>query len=145
MLAVDPGGCTGMALYEAGDLDEHFEAWSEPDPMGAIDRARMEIVSGLDVLVVEEFRITAGTGRKTRAGSNTAIEIIGALRWIAFKRGVPIVEQAPADAMGFATNDKLKRLGWYTPGPDHARDATRHLVLYLVKGGRIEPSRVVGD
>ena len=97
----------------------------------------------LDVIVIEKFTISAATARKTRAGSNTAIEIIGSARWIAHARGVPFVEQTPADAMSFMTDEKLRRLGLYTPGPDHARDAMRHLLLYLLRSGAVSGDRVL--
>jgi hypothetical protein len=139
---VDPGGTTGLAVWESNEA-EHFEAWSVPAPLEAIDAVELELRHGLDQLVIERFTITGATTKKTRGGPNTAIEIIGAVRWLAHDRGsVPVTEQAPSDAMGFATNDRLKLLRWYTTN-DHARDATRHLVLYLVNNRLIDPHRVI--
>lgn len=142
VLAIDPGGTSGFALYQTVPA-KHFESWAVEGQMPAVERARMEMSKRVDILVVEEFKITAATGRKTRGGSNTAIEIIGALRWIAHARNIPFVIQTPSDALSFMTDAKLKRLGLYTPGPDHARDATRHLVLYLVREGLLTPERLL--
>ena len=36
-------------------------------------------------------------------------------------------------SMTFATDDKLRRLGWYKPGKGHANDAARHLLLWFAK------------
>jgi hypothetical protein len=147
-LAIDPGGTTGIAQYERREgtpvgAVETFDAWSEGNPFAAIDRARLEVMEGLDVMIVERFTITGATARKTRGGSNQAIEIIGTLRWLAHNAGVPFVEQQPAEAKGFCTDSKLKLIGWYTPGVDHARDATRHLLLWLVKNGEVNTRRVI--
>ena len=104
---------------------------------------RHEFKSAVDAVVVEEFRITASTGHKTRGGSMAAIEIIGALRWICHARGIPLVLQTPADAKRFMTDEKLRRLGWYRSGKDHARDAARHLALYLLRSGHVSPEGVL--
>lgn len=37
----------------------------------------------------------------------------------------------PSQAKGVATDERLKRWGLWTVGQQHARDATRHLVLWL--------------
>jgi hypothetical protein len=47
--------------------------------------------------------------------------------------GVPLFIQSPSDAITTFTNDRLKKLGMYTPGPDHINDAKRHTLLYLRK------------
>lgn len=47
--------------------------------------------------------------------------------------GVPLYHQSPSDAITSFTNDRLKKLSMYTPGPDHVNDAKRHTLLYLRK------------
>lgn len=47
--------------------------------------------------------------------------------------GIPLHTQTPADAKGSYTNDRLRSLGLYTPGPDHINDAKRHALLHLRK------------
>ncbi len=137
VIAVDPGETTGVAQFDDLAGVETVDAWHVEGQMDAVEFVRDRMGWGpLNVLVVEEFRISSGTARKTRGGSNTAIEIIGALRWIAHARGVPFVLQSPSDVMGFMTNDKLKRIGFYVPN-EHARDAVRHLAYYLVQIGNI--------
>lgn len=41
--------------------------------------------------------------------------------------------QTPSDAMNAFTNDRLKALRMYTPGPDHINDAKRHCLLWIRK------------
>lgn len=45
--------------------------------------------------------------------------------------GVPLFTQSPSDAINAFTNDRLKALRMYTPGPDHINDAKRHTLLWI--------------
>jgi len=156
LLAVDPGETTGFALFDTESGESYF--WAEPSAMDAVTYVNGKLHDGeLEVLIVERFTISSRTVQATRGGSNTAIEIIGALRWLAhtysnqhnedgeLRKTIPFVVQSPSDAKAFVTDEKLKRLGWYTPGKDHARDATRHLVTYMVRNGLLEPSSLLSS
>ena len=134
-----------MAVYETIDGFEKFEAWTVKGQMEAVDRIRVELLTGIETVVCEAFHISTGTAKKAQAGSLTTIEIIGAARWICYKRGVEFILQTPADAKSFCDNDKLRALGWWTRGADHSRDATRHLVLYLVRASIIPVQRVLAS
>ncbi|MCI0545543.1 MAG: hypothetical protein L0Z49_14050 [Actinobacteria bacterium] len=120
VMAVDPGKHSGWAVL---DYDGAFEA-GEADYLDVVDLADK---LKPEVLVVEKYIIPP------RAfNSPWSLEVIGALRWWArSKNWTVVVEQLAASAKQFADNDRLKRLGWYTKGSDHARDATRHLALYV--------------
>ena len=133
VVAIDPGETTGIAVYDS-EWAEQPPLWttSVQGQMNAIEIIKRELSFDADLLVIEEFRISAGTARKSRGGSNTAIEIIGAAKWLAHCAVVPVRMQSPSSVMGFMTNDKLRRLGFYVPN-DHARDAVRHLAYYLIE------------
>lgn len=125
ILAVDPGLTSGWALLRpdgtvtTGQSD--FEAM-----MRAAERYAPTVV------VCERYTITAETLRKSR--QTTALELIGALRWMTVKSGGEFVMQSPADAKRFSTDGKLTSAGWLQPrARDHANDACRHLLLYCVK------------
>jgi len=63
------------------------------------------------------------------------MEIIGALRYLAGKyRCLLAPLQAPGDAKRFVTNDRLRQVKLYDKN-EHARDALRHLLLFLVNQG----------
>lgn len=47
--------------------------------------------------------------------------------------GVQLHVQTPSDAISAFTNDRLKTLQMYTPGPDHLNDAKRHCLLWIRK------------
>lgn len=129
VLTIDPGPHVGVACYLNGQhtayefdpsyLYQEIEGW----------------IRWADVVVVEGFRI-AGP-RATSA--NETIEMIGVLRFLAERHDKTFVEQTPTDAMTFVSGEKLKRLGWWTKGSDHARSATKHLVLYLARAGVLGP------
>lgn len=133
VLAVDPGGHVGVATWDDGvwkaweahpaDVQEFAEAW----------------VGWADVVVCEGFNIS---GQRAR-DSNLTIEMIGVLRYWSTRLGRTFVEQSPGDASAFGTAAKLKRLGWWTKGSDHARSASKHLLLHLVKSGQLSAADVL--
>jgi len=126
--AVDPGGTTGHATWR----NDEWQAWMTPaDETGHSVQATLA-VGGWDLCVFENFIITAATLKKGRQGA-TSLELIGVGRYLAQCYGVPFETQNPSDAMGFSSDKKLKVLGWWTTGPDHANAASRHLLLALVR------------
>jgi hypothetical protein len=128
VLAVDPGGTTGLAMWEDGT----FRAWHEPrlDAMRTVD-----ILCGgrLDLMVFESFHLSQQTLKKSERDALDVIEFIGVGRFLAGEYHVAFETQSPSEAKAFTTDAKLKALGWWTKGLDHPRDATRHLVLALAK------------
>lgn len=102
-------------------------------PNGFLNLAWSEMPA-IDVVVMEDFLITDRTMRTTR--EPWSLHIIGAVRWMAQRHGAELVMQSPGDAKAFATDTKLKRLGWPLKG-DHAKDAGRHALLYLVRSGAL--------
>jgi hypothetical protein len=124
VVAVDPGKTTGVAVWTGGlgavscqFEDKHeFYQWAELH------------VTTQTTFVVENF--------VPRKGALTwvpdSLHIIGWIEGRVWQWGYPkFVLQSPAQAKSFATDDKLRRLGWWVPGQDHARDALRHLVVFL--------------
>ena len=97
----------------------------------------------IDVIVCERFIITAQTGKLSQAP--WSLEQIGALRFFAHRLGIPFELQSAADAKRFATEDKLRRAAWARPkGAGHARDAQRHLLVYLVRRNLFDASVLIG-
>lgn len=134
ILAVDPGLRSGWAWW-AGL--EHFDVGIE-DPMPLLDLC-VESVDRVDLVVCEAFKITQRTAQLS--AQHWSLEIIGALRWMCHSAGVEFVLQTPAEAKSFVPDQRLRDLGMWTPGKeDHARDATRHLVLALAKRGELAVS-----
>lgn len=140
VLAIDPGPHVGVARWIR---DEYGELWAEEEatPLELYHRAA-DSISWADEVVCEDF-IIGGARAKS---ANVTIEMIGVLRYLCAQAGRPFTTQAPGDAKNFSTNTKLKNLGWYKPAAaDHARSATRHLVLYLAAKGRLSADRLLAS
>jgi hypothetical protein len=144
ILAVDPGKVTGWAMWGTTD-DEVPRADQLPMTLFLSTAEALMDRGSFDTVVVEDYLITAATLRKTRGELNWSLEQLGVLRWLARKYELRFVTQRPADAKRFATDEKLRRLGWYrsTPG-GHANDALRHLLLYLANADRLPEALLAG-
>jgi len=142
VLAVDPGGTTGLALYDErpsyhptdpGLLPAEFYSWQEDDYEGVARRILSNAKPGrLDALVCEGFHIRGNTHKLDAGAFNQTTDLIGACRYAAFLADIPFIRQTPAQAKGFATDDKLRKLGWWSTGSaGHDNDAARHLLTHL--------------
>ena len=131
VLAIDPGGVTGIAFYQDG-IYTGEEVPNGFDGMAHALSTAFSPLLPLDAVVIESFTINAGTHKKDPGMFADTTAIIGAVRYVASVYGIPVKMQTPAKAKAFATDDKLRRLGWYdsTPG-GHRNDAARHLLTFL--------------
>jgi len=124
--------------------DGDFVSWEQPtwdavaDVHGMLTAPHGAVI---DLIVVENFIISASTLRKTRAGTHATIESIGALRYLARTYGVEFDDSQTAVEKKFSTAAKLKALGWYKASPGgHQNDAARHLLIATVRRGLIDPA-----
>lgn len=135
VIAFDPGGVTGVAMYR-GKTEEFISSEIGNGEAGMfrwLRAAAGHCFSGpVDLYVVEKFTINATTHKKDPVSVYETLNIIGAIHYLGHARGIPVKTQTPAEAKRFATDDKLKALGMYrsTPG-GHANDAARHLLTHL--------------
>lgn len=135
VIAVDPGKMTGYASWKRGTLCVVNEV--EMMPFLELLEGALADDDGPTVLVCEAFKVTQETLKKT--WQPWSLEIIGACRFLAAKYRVEFdVTQEAAGAKRLVTNERLHRLGWWTPGKEHGRDATRHLALYLASHGALD-------
>jgi hypothetical protein len=142
VLAIDPGPHVGMAKWESEaerfDIYE-FLCW-EMTPELFYDDVE-DWILGVDEIVIENFIIKGARASE----ANETIEMIGVVRYLCNRHDKPLTLQAPSDAMMFSTREKLERIGWWVRGgSDHARAASKHLLLYLINKGCIHASRVLG-
>lgn len=132
ILAVDPGLVSGVALYMPG-LDHFTSGQVEDGLIGFVDYFERYVDGTLpSTVVVEKFTVMDTTAKKTR--QYDALYINGYLEARCHTLGIEFVRQQVSGAKTFATNQKLKALGWYngTSG-GHANDATRHLLTLAAK------------
>lgn len=141
LVAIDPGKASGFAVLDYTELDnieilysaelEQFEVSEYVENLLEMNAAT-DKPDSIDI-VMEKFTVTPQTGKNSNA-ENWSSEIIGSIRYMAHKHGVPFTEQTPARAKSFVPNERMKAVGiWHTGGEGHAKDALRHAVLYLVE------------
>lgn len=142
VLALDPGKTTGVAEWggEEPPMTDQIVGFEATLLVVAQWLGEWEV--GEDrAVVMEDFVITPATGKKSR--QNFSLELIGAVRWMCLQHKVKFVLQTASEAKAFVTDDRLKHIGWWVKGQDHARDALRHLLLFLIKTREIPPGRLV--
>lgn len=131
ILACDPGGATGLAFYDTAT--DHFDSWQATGYDYTATQLCTWCRTPIDVIVVEGFKINAKTSKLDPVAFEQTLDLIGACRLLALQTGATFVRQYPQDK-AFATNDKLRRLGWWSAGSaGHDNDAARHLLYYLAR------------
>ncbi len=133
IVALDPGKETGWARLSVGY--DTFASGQLPwyDALYFIHETLKQGFK--PIIVCEDFIYTRETLKKSRQVWST--EGIGVLRFLTHQYECEFILQTPSAAKSFATNTKLKKIGWYKPGKDHANDAARHLMVYAVGHGLI--------
>lgn len=145
LIAIDPGKASGFAVLDYTNLDDikilHSAELEQMQTVSEVDTLLSDADDPSDYeIVMEKFTITAQTGKNSNA-ENWSPEIIGAVKYLAWREGVAYTEQTPAEAKNFVPNDRMKNVGiWHVGGEGHARDALRHAVLYLIKHKGWRPS-----
>jgi len=146
ILAIDPGETIGWALapssaitswdaskIERGEIDAKTprNGWTGRTA-GVLAVLVMMKERNVETLIVEGWNPRPGA--TMTAKSVEPIYILSALAFALEQKwwGGEYIVQMPSEK-GVMTNDRLKKAGLWTVGKDHARDATRHLVVYVRK------------
>lgn len=151
-LSLDPGKATGISEFHRDRVDtpsgsrvtDSHRAWCVPYHE-ALEYAEQQIAHGYaDLVVCEDFVISSRTLKTGSDGwrRGAELEFIGVVRWLCSKHDVELVLRTP-DLRKFATDEKLVRYGWWTKGLDHPREASRHLMTYLVERRVIDAADLV--
>jgi hypothetical protein len=139
ILALDTGGTTGAAIWQ--DEEIWSAALADPD----VEEFMRVQIPLADLVITEQLVISMATIKKGRQ-IQRAIELVGVARYLCRQEGVELYDRSkPGEVMGFATDDKLKRIGWYVPGPDHERDARRHILTWLCDHGMFDLRRLLSQ
>jgi hypothetical protein len=128
IVALDPGGTTGVATYESAN-----QTWERLQ----LERDHHEQLYDLlvdwepDVIVCERFLYQRREINKGVSLRLDSVEYIGVTRLYCKEHNVELVMQTASQAKGLWTDIKLKKVGLWIPGKVHAMDATRHLLYYI--------------
>jgi len=140
LIAYDPGKLTGCAscVFDTDTKEVSAFAGVQADPTSVLDglwQLVQVVPTHLRICVgYERFTITQATTKLSR--QYDALDFIGALKWITHHCTIDVdPPRDPAAAKGTVSNDKLRRLEFWTPSSEHANDAARHLVLMLLHRG----------
>lgn len=135
VVALDPGGTTGWATYtsypEATEEKQKF-ACGQIGPYqhhkDLYDFLGMQQTDNT-IIVSESFEY-----RNERRPGLVLVskEYIGVTKLFAEERGVPYFEQTASKAKGFVKDSNLQKLGLWSSGFQHAMDAMRHLLYYMI-------------
>lgn len=134
MLSVDPGGTTGYCKASFDGTTLTLRPGQERFTGGALFnfileeiQAARKVQDSKFYLIYEKFHYR----NKARPGLDlTAPKLIGVMDLLVEEEGLLAFPQMPAEAMGYWTNDQLKRFQIYVPGMEHGRDAMRHLLQW---------------
>lgn len=130
ILGVDPGTLTGLVYFNEGV--RNITLRSQQPAVEAVRSVWRSVELGeVSRLVCERYDITPDTVRMTRNADPYHVE--GALKIHCAIHRVPFFQVSRADANRFAHDERLRRLGWFWSGQEHARDATRQLVTHLAR------------
>ena len=129
IVAIDPGKISGIAVYDGSSQFRTYE-YDVQSTIRFVDNVWYQLHGDIEV-VSEKFTISEKTIKTSL--STDALDINGWLRIESERLGFPYKEQpVQKSANSFASDDKLKAVGWHTPTKDgHANDAARHLMVYL--------------
>jgi len=144
IIAIDPGGTTGFATWQDGfKAYGTFKHWRDcaaklEENIQLAQEEQYELV-----IVYETFSITQRTIKVAR--SYDALYLIGTIQYLSYNAPyITAVGQTPSEGKGFGTDKKLDRLGWDVKNA-HAKDAARHLLVWLFNNGMIGVEELSGD
>jgi len=130
---LDPGKTTGIAFYDT--VDGYFTS-SQYDFAATGEYLDGMMTTWNDLAIGWEQYIIAPGHSGTAAFS---LEVIGMTRWLAHHHDVLVLPAVPSAARKLGSDDKLKKLGWYTPGTRHANDAAAHMLAWLLRTKKLLP------
>jgi hypothetical protein len=133
IIALDPGGTTGWATAtEDGGTTSYNCGQIGPNVHHSQLYTFLELQhsSKSDCVVYESFEFRQGA---QRANLNLmSREYIGVIRLFEQERRVATFHQTAAQAKGLVSDTKIKKLDLWYPGWQHAMDAFRHLLYFIV-------------
>ncbi len=131
-IGVDPGGYSGMALYDTDDSTAPETVEVPYADTGTVLWQWLTVArfAGLPVHVAcEVYTISSG---RIMTPQPEALKGMGVVEFLCQRKGVPLTWQSPGDAKSLTKDADLRALGWYVKTKDgHANDAQRHILRLI--------------
>lgn len=138
-MSYDPGKANGWAMTTLPDLDWFAAGEGTIEEVTDVFNAMIIPVDVLNrnrsFMLIEMFTV-AGKPVGSSRTITVASESIGVFQHLARLNGLTIVRRQPNDRT-IVTIGHLRGRKWYPRGKDHAIQATRHLVSWLLTTQRI--------
>ncbi len=140
VLAFDPGGHTGWAMWRAEKLvnnDGVPEYYNIVSNAGCFEEKshHEKIVNLIELMRTEVFHLITESflDRPSKATSTELIarDYIGVMDLWSQQNNVHLHKQTSAMAKAFITDPKLKAMGIWSTNK-HSRDALRHMYFYMI-------------
>lgn len=134
--AFDPGETTGFCLMLTPmEILQQKQLKTFKDVTDVLDHAlRMSSPHGSGVpldVVYERFQVAPSVAKRLSWDELPAPQVIGVIRAWCEQVGIEPAVYSPSQKR-FFSNDKLRSLGVYWAGHEHACDATRHALYHSV-------------
>jgi hypothetical protein len=140
VIAFDPGGTTGWASYQATKIlndegvAEYYDIKWNFGTLGP-DRHHQQLTDLLELSETDIYHVVCESfddrPEKQSATEMISRDYIGVISLWGQQSKHPIHMQTASMAKGFVTDKKLKVMDLWSLSK-HSRDATRHLILYMV-------------
>lgn len=134
IVGLDPGGTTGVAIYNAHlntwDFEQLDKANHHTALWSLLDGARADAFLADEPLTIvcESFEFRHDMERNKIVYDSA--EYIGVVKLFCDDFDAKLVMQSASVAKQFWTDDKLKKVNLYRPAMRHAMDALRHVLYY---------------
>lgn len=140
-IGIDPGYNSGIALYTR---NRNLMMYTIPKGSEALGEFVEALIDETPTYIgCEEFTINSQTHKRNHA--RWAMDGIAVVRYVAHPIANCAFEtQGRGSAKNLATNEVLRKIGWWRQGSDeHVRDACRQLLLLLARRNKAEFQHVL--
>lgn len=136
IIGIDPGKTSGIAHYRSDVIGSRRVEVCQIEAIDTLGTVTSLVHGITDPIIIATERFTIhgssrGTGRKTQQPD--ALKTFGALEVMCYANPQLIFAPQSASEAKHYGNMMLRSLGWYNSGMRHANDATRHVILALVR------------
>jgi len=146
ILSVDPGTSVGFCTVDT-DKPTELVSQGQMTPLEFVRWIHL-ILAPLDEIVCEKFVIAQRTLKAKMSTVQDTLDVEGWLRLECLRLDKKITFQQNGDVLAYATDQKLKALGWWDLGRSRGnrdvRSAARHMLKYLVDHRYLNPLTVPG-
>jgi len=136
LVAFDPGEHTGVVVIKDGELVDHFTVgWEEMLREVAFKQPMITMWAEQGTWVVESFILYPWRAAQMGFDTVMPVQVIGMLRVAMLQSPLQnqLVIQNAGTVKHFATDGKLKQIGWWNQlRSPHEKDAARHALYYLL-------------